>query len=247
MNPNPQLLVVSKPEPQRIWLIPIIVMATVSLLGLNSIARSLQPTLLANNFLDGMLKYQFLALGLTAVVVLLGFWLGPKSFRRYFAIGNLNAAVEPVGWIGLNPKLGEGWWVVGRNFAMVITAVTLFFIYYGTIRGNTIETQNLKYLPWILIFAASNAFVEEMITRYSLVSALDGLVPLSRIYWISAILFGAVHYFGVPGGIAGVLMAGFLGWLLAKSVGETQGIFWAWLIHALQDVVIFTGFFFQRL
>lgn len=37
-------------------------------------------------------------------------------------------------------------------------------------------------------------------------------------------------------------MAGLLGWLLAKSVLETNGIFWVWGIHFLQDVVIFSAF-----
>jgi hypothetical protein len=41
-------------------------------------------------------------------------------------------------------------------------------------------------------------------------------------------------------------LAGFLGWFLAKSIGETHGFFWAWLIHFLQDVVIITGLFFQQ-
>jgi hypothetical protein len=36
-------------------------------------------------------------------------------------------------------------------------------------------------------------------------------------------------------------MAGFLGWLLARSVVDTQGMFWAWFLHFLQDVVIFTA------
>jgi hypothetical protein len=30
--------------------------------------------------------------------------------------------------------------------------------------------------------------------------------------------------------------------LLAKSVVETNGIFWAWFIHFLQDIVIFSAF-----
>lgn len=37
-------------------------------------------------------------------------------------------------------------------------------------------------------------------------------------------------------------MAGLLSGLLAKSVVETNGIFWAWFIHFLQDVVIFSAF-----
>jgi len=36
-------------------------------------------------------------------------------------------------------------------------------------------------------------------------------------------------------------MAGFLGWLLARSVVDTRGMFWAWFLHFLQDVVIFTA------
>lgn len=55
---------------------------------------------------------------------------------------------------------------------------------------------------------------------------------------MSALVFGLPHYFGTPGGVVGSLMAGFLGWLLAKSIQETGGIFWAWLIHFIQDVVI---------
>jgi hypothetical protein len=57
---------------------------------------------------------------------------------------------------------------------------------------------------------------------------------------LSAALFGIQHYYGVPYGIAGILMAGILGWLLGKSMLETKGFAWAWLIHFAQDVLIFT-------
>jgi len=30
-----------------------------------------------------------------------------------------------------------------------------------------------------------------------------------------------------------------LGWFLGKSMLETRGLFWAWLIHLVQDVLIF--------
>lgn len=64
----------------------------------------------------------------------------------------------------------------------------------------------------------------------------------ARIRLWSAAIFGGIHYFGTPGGPLGMLMAGFLGWLLAKSVVETKGFGWAWLIHFLQDVVILFAF-----
>lgn len=73
--------------------------------------------------------------------------------------------------------------------------------------------------------------------------SLKGSMKDSRIALASGLLFGAVHYFGTPGSIAGVLVAGFSGWVLAKSVLETKGIFWAWLTHCLQDVVVFSALF----
>jgi hypothetical protein len=57
---------------------------------------------------------------------------------------------------------------------------------------------------------------------------------------LTAAYFGIGHYYGVPYGIIGVLMAGILGWLLGKSMLETKGFFWAWFIHFLQDVMIFS-------
>jgi len=51
---------------------------------------------------------------------------------------------------------------------------------------------------------------------------------------------GIGHYFGVPYGVVGVIMASFLGWMLGKAMLETRGFFWAWLIHFVQDVLIFT-------
>ena len=70
-----------------------------------------------------------------------------------------------------------------------------------------------------------NSFTEEMIALLGVFSLLDGIMPLPFVYLVSAVIFGTVHYFGTPGKIPGVLLAGFLGWFLAKSIGETQGMF----------------------
>jgi hypothetical protein len=54
-----------------------------------------------------------------------------------------------------------------------------------------------------------------------------------------AYAFGIGHFYGIPYGVIGVLMAGFLGWWLGKSMLETRGLWWAWFIHFVQDVWIF--------
>lgn len=60
---------------------------------------------------------------------------------------------------------------------------------------------------------------------------------------INAVFFGLSHYlYGSPPGIIGFLMTGFLAWLLGKSILETRGLFWAWFIHFVADVVIFASY-----
>jgi hypothetical protein len=232
----------------RLLLIPLVILASVILLFIKAESSNLiQFQLLANNFIDGELKYQLVTLGIAGLLLLIAFILAPSKFKKFFSLGNIDAPVVPVKLIGLNPKHGEGWKRVGINFTVIISLVTFGFIYFNIIRGNSIQQQHFQYLPWILVFSITNSFVEEMITRFGVVYSLDGLIPDSYIYLTSGVIFGLVHYFGVPGGLPGVLLAGFLGWLLAKSIGETKGIFWAWLIHFLQDIIIFTGLFFDKL
>lgn len=249
----PESHTVSHPEPKprafpRLLLLPIILAATAALPILSAAVGDFAGTpLLAAPYVDRVLKYQLITLGLALVVLALARLLASASFRKFFARGDINATVEPVKRIGLIPKPSEGWLAVGRNFAIIISGVTFIFIYLQAIRGNSIAAEHLRYLPWILAFSVANAFTEEMITRFAVVAALDGLIPPHYVYLASAAIFGLAHYFGTPGGIVGVLLAGFLGWLLAKSIMETRGIFWAWLIHALQDVIIFTGLFFVNL
>ena len=232
----------------RVVVVALIVAASLSLLYFKANAAALiEAPLLGQPYIDGELKYQLITLGIAGLVLLATYLAAPANVRQFFGFGQIDAPVEPVKAIGLNPGPNETWLQVGRTFALIITGVTAVLIYLQAIRGNTIAREHLRFVPWILAFAVSNAFVEEMITRFAVVSVLDGVIPRAAIYLVSAAIFGGVHYFGTPGGVLGVLMAGFLGWFAAKSIGETGGFFWAWLIHFLQDVVIFTGFFFLEL
>ena len=165
-------------------------------------------------------------------------------FRTYFRKGDISAPVVPVPMIGLKPPPHQNWYHVGRDFALVITLVTAAIIYFQVVRGHEISPALLwRGLPFSLLFSLINSFVEESITRLGVIVALQGVVSDKYLPIISAAIFGAVHYWGSPGGVVGVLAAGFLGGVLAKSILETQGIFWAWFIHFLQDMVILTALF----
>ena len=126
--------------------------------------------------------------------------------------------------------------------AIVITLVTAIIIYFQIIHESQIKFISLlKILPISILFALTNSFVEEVITRFSVVVTLKNIISDKYISIISGVIFGTVHFWGNPGGFVGLLVAGFLGWFLAKSMLETKGIFWAWFIHFLQDIVIITA------
>jgi hypothetical protein len=209
-----------------------------------NVKRVLPRPILGNAYVDVELKYQIITLVLVCLTLGLVFLVAPISFQKYFSLfGNISAPAVPVPAIGL---VDQNWLQLGIQFALIISGVTFVVIYFQLMRGKRLQEHTLRFFLWVVVLALMNAFTEEMITRFSVVALLDNLIPLPYVYLTSALIFGSVHYFGMPGKIPGVLMAGFLGWLLAKSIGETQGFFWAWLIHFLQDVIIFAGLFVRQ-
>ena len=95
-------------------------------------------------------------------------------------------------------------------------------------------------MPFILLFAAANAFGEEMIYRAPELGALQPVVGGGQALLMTALFFGIGHFYGVPYGLLGVAMSSVAGWFLGRSMLETRGFFWAWFIHFLMDVCIFT-------
>jgi len=228
----------------RVLLLILIIAVTTSLPLLSHLSRDITIFPSLPEVVNHQILYQFGTLVVTGILLLtLSRVLGPQ-FRTYFARGNSNAPVEAVPILGIKPKDGEGWNKVGRDFAIVISAVTCLIMYFQVFHNQERDLGAvLKFIPFILIISISNSFVEEMISRLGLIVVLKEWLSDRQITISSALLFGIVHYWGNPGGIPGVLAAAFLGWLLAKSILETKGIFWAWLIHFLQDFIIFTALF----
>lgn len=186
--------------------------------------------------------YQTITLFGTTIFLFILWWAKRAEFQEYFRKGNISAEILPEPIVGIKPKPTENWFHLGRNFAIIISGVTAIVIYFQLIRESGISIRSiLNVLPFSIVFALSNSFVEESITRLGVVVVLKDVLKDRIIPLVSALIFGTVHYWGNPGGLLGVIVAGFLGWLLTKSILETKGIFWAWLIHFLQDVIIFSA------
>ena len=184
-----------------------------------------------------MLADQSLRSMVTLVIIVALFVLKKTRSAFFLVKGDTNALTEPVNWMGIKP--GERWKQVGRNFSVILSLGTLTFLILAGRPPLDIALRALPFLPAILIAAMLNAFNEEMTYKASFLSVLEDVVGRKHALWLMAAYFGIGHFYGVPYGVIGVLMAGFLGWFLGKSMLETRGMGWAWFIHFWQDVLIF--------
>ncbi len=201
-------------------------------------------TRFGTNYLNRVFSYQVTTLALSLVIILIIALLTRFQSLRLLSVTRIDGEVHPEPWIGISTRNKDTWKTLGRNMAIVISVVTAIVIYFQVYRNGVIQSLTLGSFLLILVYALTNSFVEEVTFRHTFASIVEyhNLNPyLSKA--LSALIFGGVHYLGTPGKIPGVLLAGFLGWFLSKSIHETKGFFWAWLIHFLQDVIIMTALF----
>ncbi len=226
------------------WLFIQVVSATIAL---PTIYYSIKDISILDNYpklINKHILYQCITL-ILAIIMLYVYWASRKAvFMQYFRKGNSEQEILPEPYVGIRPKAQEKWSRAGVEWAVIFSIVTAVAIYFQLDTNSKPRIDALvKVIPFVLLLAFINSFVEEVISRLGVVIAFKGVFEDRTIAILSGILFGAVHYFGNPGGILGMLLAGFLGWFLAKSILETKGLFWAWFIHFLLDVVIMSYLF----
>ncbi len=180
-----------------------------------------------------------LAVALAVIAVL---WIIKGDRKKFFLVkGQLDAPIRPVRWLGIG--LGNSWRAFGWIFAIAAGLAVLIATVPGLHFSSIILQRAVPILPAGVLFAAINAFNEEIYFRLSLLSTLPAAVGKNHALWINMFLFGLNHYlYGSPPGMIGLLMTGFLAWLLGKSVLETKGLCWAWFMHFVPDVVIFASY-----
>lgn len=183
-------------------------------------------------------------LRLLPALIILAFLLfsGRKRSDLFLVKGNVRAPVEPSRLLGM--KKAEPWTRIGTIFAVIFASVTLIYLALSNFPSLRTLELALPLIPVAIVIAAINAFNEEFTLRAAPLSELKNSVGKHQGLMITTLFFGLGHFYGVPSGVLGVLLASFLGWFLGKSMLETKGFIWAWLIHFLPDVFIFTFFAF---
>ncbi len=138
------------------------------------------------------------------------------------------------------PGLGHQPWTVVGPVLLVIFAFPLVFRLISTERPDFEKLgRAASALPLVLVFAALNAASEEFRFRSVLLARLAPVVTRGQALALTSVLFGVGHWFGHPSGFPGVAMTGIAGWVAGKSMLETRGFVWAWLMHFVGDVLIF--------
>ena len=174
------------------------------------------------------------------IIVLFLLALFPKPKDAYLVPGDLKVKAEPIRFLGISKN-----WVSWGRLALVsgglIAAVTVgLAIITVTGTGTSPDfSLLLKVLPFLFILAPVNSFCEGIMCRNAVVGPLGRTFPKEAVMILSAVYFGSFHYYGAPGGIVGVVMSSILGWFMARSLFETKGFLAPWIIHAMQDFVIF--------
>lgn len=182
-----------------------------------------------------------LDIGLALAVIGGLYWLKRDRKAFFLTRGQLDASIAPVRWLGI--KQGESWRVFGWIFTLAATCLVAIPTLMGAKFTSETLSRVLPMLPLALLFAAINAFTEEVYYRASFLSTLTPVLGGTQALWISMAFFGLAHYlYGSPPGVVGLLMTGFLAFLLGKSMLETKGMLWAWIIHFLPDCVVFISY-----
>lgn len=187
---------------------------------------------LATELLQGIF-----VVALLAVLVASG-----TSHERLFLQTGRPAATTKREWLpGFRRE--RPWWKVALLWGGVpgatLIAVNASAGYYPVDRNA--ETLAVA-VPMIVVAAALNAFAEEFVYRAAPLASLVETFGERHALVLLGGFFGLSHYYGSPGGLTGVAMTAFFGWLLAKSILETRGLGVAFAIHVAADIIIFATF-----
>lgn len=225
---------------KTISVILLIVTATILLVAGPALLGETSLVFHHHAFINQLLRYQVWALLVSLLVVGFSQLITPGAVKR-LKWGNVYAIAQKEKWLGI--KGNSTWLASAFVLGLTISAGTAIFMGLGVYYSGSASKFSWSFMPWVILFSATNALSEELIYRYAPIVGLQNHIPQRRLLLLAAVLFGVPHYFGNPGGPVGVVMSGVLGYILMKVSIETKGFGIAWAIHFVQDVIIFTALF----
>lgn len=209
----------------------VLMMLTTGLLAAVASAPLFRITPFESDVVNRMLNYQLSALPVAGLALLLTFAFAGEIRLGYLNL-NRRGEMRPV----FGGSGGGRWetdaWFIGLIMVAIVGVVTFLQLLPGG------YTFHWAYVALIVPFAAMNAFIEEAIFRLPYVTMGDNDTN-SRTYGLAmgSIVFGVIHFWGVaPNGFVGAIMSALLGFFLAKSIQETKGFYWAFMMHFMLNL-----------
>ncbi len=102
------------------------------------------------------------------------------------------------------------------------------------------DVELSKLLVGGVVFALVNSIVEEVVYRGILWSGLEEIFDnVYIVIVVQALIFGAIHYWGIPNGIMGAVMATVYGLFLGVIRNCSKGLLMPILTHNFADMTIF--------
>jgi membrane protease YdiL (CAAX protease family) len=178
---------------------------------------------------------RLMRIGATLVMLLVLLAMGLKRRDFFLTVGNLKAVAEPERW-GV-PRKPETWPGFGGRYALII--VTLLLVFMVPALQPSLNNLSVELVLFAALCALMNAFAEEFLYRSALLPQVLPLFGKGASLILVAAWFGISHYFGVPMGITGVILATIGGWIFAKGMVETRGMGWPLLLHFVSDFTIY--------
>ena len=169
----------------------------------------------------------------TLLMLLTVFATGLRRGDVFLAQGDIRAPIRPNAIF----KKPRPWIAEAREFIVIFSLGIIIFNWLLLHPDLSRFAQALVNLPFILLGAALNSSSEEVTFRSVLMGRLVPALGPQQALWLQATFFGLVHWAGNPSGPLGVLLAGFLGWFLGKSVLETRGLAIAVTSHFLLNTI----------
>ena len=140
---------------------------------------------------------QFMVLPISFVALGLMYLVNKNNFKEYFRFPVRSSGEE------------DTWNVYGPAVAIGFTMGTAMLMSFNVIREHgEMNEKFFELLPLVLLFSATNAWSEEIFSRFVIVAGLSGKLAGGTICLISAIIFGAGHIFGTPSGLFGMITSG---------------------------------------
>lgn len=183
-----------------------------------------------NNYLIHR-SYQYFPL-LYIFLIYFSFGKNDDFKEKYFHFGDWNQITEL-----FDKSKPVSWKKALLRFSLISLALSILILFFRYKMNMLIRPVAFEVvlLPFDVLGAANNCFVEEFIFRGMMLTVFAGAVGTKWGNFIQAFLFGLIHFpsFSPLHLTAKIIVFTFIGWIFGRAAIETKGIKTSWVFHTV--------------